>query len=88
MPRLALLFLAASTLLAQPAHWWDREPLRILDYVSAFGSGRVESPAALAARKAALGFNAEHLEVMGMDRGLDDQEFRFHSKVAAKINED
>jgi hypothetical protein len=33
-------------------------------------------------------FNAEHLHVMGMAGGLDDQEFFFSSKVAGKQNED
>ena len=45
-------------------------------------------PAQLAARKAALGYNAEHLDVMGMSGGLDDEHFFFRSKAAGRENPD
>ncbi len=72
----------------QPRHWWEREPLRIIDLVTAFG--RIDSfpPDQIAARKTALLFNAEHLHVMGLRRGLDDQAFFFASQVAEKQNDD
>jgi len=48
--------------------------------------GRIDevAPAQLAEWKAGQFYNSEHLEVMGMHGGLDDQEFFFKSKVAGK----
>ena len=45
-------------------------------------------PAGLAAWKAYNLYNAEHLEIMSMDGGLDDQGFFFKSKVTSKTNSD
>ena len=45
-------------------------------------------PAEAAARKTAGFYNAEHLHVMGMEGGLDDQRFFFSTKLAAKANQD
>ncbi len=69
-------------------HWWEQEPLRILDLVTSFGQIPDIQPAELAARKAAHFYNAEHLEVMHLVKGLDDQGFFFSSKLAGKQNPD
>jgi hypothetical protein len=68
--------------------WWEQDPLRILDYGGAFGQVASPSPAELAARKASLAYNSEHLHVMEMSGGLDDQGFFFSSKMAGRKNED
>jgi hypothetical protein len=83
---LGLLMLAGS--LYGQQHWWEREPLRIVDLETSFTQIDYRDPAQLAAQKAALGYNAEHFEVMGMAGGLDDQQFYFRSSVAGKVNPD
>jgi hypothetical protein len=85
--RLLSALVALSGLQAQQ-HWWEREPLRILDLETSFSGVDYRDPAVLASEKAALGYNAEHFEVMGMAGGLDDQQFYFHSKAAGKVNAD
>ena len=85
LPGLLLLgALSAET----PRPWWEREPLRILDLTTSITRINYRPAAELAARKAALGYNAEHLDIMGMRGGLDDQEFFFVSKVAGRKNDD
>jgi hypothetical protein len=85
-----LLALFTGGLFAQSAapRWWQKEPLRISDIVTSMGRLDEVPPAELAEWKASRGFNAEHLEIMGMSGGLDDQEFYFHSKVAGRVNRD
>lgn len=78
---------ALSSLPAQTP-WWDREPLRIIDLTTSISRIDQTDPAALAARKAALGYSAEHLEVMGMPAGLDDRHFYFKSQVTTQVNPD
>ena len=85
---LLLATLAAVTRLAAQTSWWDREPLRIIDLTTSVSRIDEFDPAPLAARKAELGYNAEHLEVMGMPAGLDDRHFFFQSKVASHANPD
>jgi putative glycosyl hydrolase-like family 6 (GHL6) protein/glycosyl hydrolase family 42 (putative beta-galactosidase) len=70
--------------------WWEQEPLRILDLETCWSYSDVASrpPAELTARKVSLAFDAEHLHVMGMAGGLDDQQLFFSSKVAGRQNED
>ncbi len=84
--------LFSGSLLAQPAaptlRWWQKEPLRICDIVTSMDRIDGVPPAELAEWKASRGFNAEHLEIMGMEGGLDDQEFYFKSKVAGRVNRD
>src|SRR5258708_37888047 len=43
--------------------WWEREPLRIIDMSASLGGDGYRDPAGAARRKAALHYNAEHLEV-------------------------
>ena len=81
-----MLAMLGSLHAAEP--WWEREPLRILDLTTSVSRVAFRSPSELAAQKAALLYNAEHLEVMGMPKGLDDQHFFFVSKVAGKPNAD
>jgi hypothetical protein len=83
----ALLPLLASTLPlpAQPSAgkpWWQREPLRLVDLVTGMDGIDFRPPADVAARKAELLFNAEHLDVMGfVPGGMDDSRFFFRSQV-------
>jgi hypothetical protein len=68
--------------------WWTSEPLRIVDIVTSLGRIDATPPAEPAAWKAQQGYNSEHLEIMGMHGGLDDQEFFFQSAVAGKVQRD
>ncbi|MBI4662796.1 MAG: hypothetical protein HY735_28610 [Verrucomicrobia bacterium] len=89
--RLAASALGAGVASAGPAArpWWEREiPLRILDTGSCYTGVTSPSPALDASQKASLAFDVEHLHMMVMAGGLDDQEFFFSSKVAGKPNED
>ncbi len=63
-------------------HWWEREPLRIVDVVTSFDQLMQRTPADWATGKAAQLYNAEHFEVMNLIKGLDDQGFFFSSKAA------
>jgi hypothetical protein len=79
--------LLAATLCAQRP-WWEAEPLRIIDLTTSLTEIDANDPAESAARKASLGFNSEHLEIMKMPAGLDDQGFYFRSKAAGWTNPD
>jgi hypothetical protein len=69
--------------------WLEREaPLRIVDTAACYTGITSPNMAADAAQIASLGFSTEHLHVMGLASGLDDQQFFFSSKVAGKKNED
>jgi hypothetical protein len=87
-----LLSLAAGSLLAQSnapvKRWWQKEPLRIIDVTSSIDRVGTVPPAQLAEWKAKSGFNSEHLEIMEMQGGLDDQGFFFQSKLAGRVNPD
>jgi len=87
-----LLTLVTGGLPAQPAgpvlRWWQQQPLRIVDIVTSLGRIDDVPPARLAEWKAGQLYNSEHLEVMGMEGGLDDQGFFFKSKAAGKVNRD
>jgi len=80
------LVLAAALPAQRP--WWEREPLRIVDITTSLAKIDAWDPVELASRKAAQGYNAEHLEIMGMPAGLNDEHFFFQSKVAARQNRD
>ena len=88
MRPLLTLCLSGATFCGQTAHWWEREPLRIIDVVTSFDQLGLHTPAEWALRKANQGYNAEHLEVMNLIRGLDDRGFFFRSRVAGKQNDD
>ena len=85
--RVAAVFVLAFSAFAQQ-HWWEREPLRIMDLTTSVSRIDFRPPDVVAARKAALGYNTEHFEIMGMPAGLDDRHFFFKSKVAAVQNPD
>src|SRR5579885_2947461 len=87
MRLLGVVFFFAASLYSQP-HWWEQEPLRILDLGTSFGQINYLPAAKLAADKAAQFYNAEHLEIMNMPGGLDDRGFYFRSKVSGHENED
>ncbi len=76
-----------------PAHaeepWWRQEQLRIIDVSTSLTDnvGALD-PMKAAAAKAALHFNVEHLDVMQIAGGLDDDHFYFVSKLAGKQNLD
>src|SRR5687768_12556249 len=83
----------ASAADAAPAgHWWEQGQSRVIGLSTGFAGPDKFDPAELAARKAALGFNAERLTIMqrrgGVKGGLDDKGFFFVSTAAGKINED
>ncbi|HWQ53415.1 MAG TPA: beta-galactosidase trimerization domain-containing protein [Bryobacteraceae bacterium] len=69
-------------------HWWEREPIRIIDLTTSISRIDARDPAEVAARKGALGYNTEHFEVMGMPAGLDDRHFFFKSDLATVKNPD
>ncbi len=68
--------------------WWQNEPLRIIDVVTSFDELNRHTPAEWAERKAAQGYNLEHLEVMNLVKGLDDAGWHFRSKIASKQHPD
>ncbi len=68
--------------------WWSREPLRIVHIVTSLGKIDGIPPVELAEWKAGQAYNSEHLEVMEMHGGLDDQGFYFQSQAAGKVNRD
>ena len=56
-------------------HWWEKEPLRIIDLSTAMGGVDFLPPAKAAEQKAKLGFHAEHLEILRIPGGMDDGHF-------------
>ncbi len=69
--------------------WWNAQPLRIADVLTAFGEITLFPPAEAVRRKLALGFNAEHLHVMRFTAsGIDENSFYFPTSLATKKNED
>jgi hypothetical protein len=76
----------AAALGAEPAgrHWWEREPLRIVDVVTSFGQIAERPPEPWVALKMRQFYNTEHLEIMNLAKGLDDQGFFFKSQAAGK----
>ena len=77
---LGALAIAGRLCAEQP--WWEREPLRIIDLTTSMSQIDYRDPARLAQDKAALGYNAEHLEIMAMPAGLDDRGFFLKVKLA------
>jgi len=74
---------------AEPApHWWQREPLRIINLVNALSLTIRIPPAELAARKVDQGYNVEHFEATDMRGGLDDDHLYFKTKAARRQNPD
>jgi hypothetical protein len=68
-------------------HWWESQPLRIIDLVTSMGQ-ITDIGSAVAAEKADHGFNAEHLEVMDISGGEDDRGFYFVTEEAAEAHPD
>ena len=87
--RVLLCFSLASILLAQTERWWEREPLRLVDLVTGMDGIDFRPAPEVAARKAALGYNSEHFDVMKfVPGGMDDTGFFFRSPLAAHQNPD
>ena len=86
--KLALTALAIAGLLSAEPPWWEREPLRIVDLTTSMSQIDYRDPARMAREKAALGYNAEHFEIMAMPAGLDDRGFFFKSKLASVAHPD
>jgi len=80
--------LCCASVASAQDRWWEREPLRIVDLTSDLSRMEAVDPAAMAAQKAALGFNADHLAVMLIAGGLDDEHFYFVSREAGRLNPD
>jgi hypothetical protein len=74
--------------IAGAVHWWEKEPLRILNQVNALSLTIRIPPAELAAEKAAQSYNVEHFEATDMRGGLDDDHLFFKTKAARKQNPD
>ena len=75
---------------AKPAHehWWEQGVSRFVSVSTGYDGPDKFDPAALAARKAALGFNAERLTIFGRRQGMDEMGLFFLSSAAGKVNED
>jgi len=86
--RLVLGALAVTGLLFAEQHWWEHEPLRIIDLTTSVSRIDYRDPARLAQEIAELSYNAEHFEIMAMPAGLDDRGFFFKSKLAADPHAD
>jgi hypothetical protein len=54
-------------------HWWEKEPLRIIDLVVIDDPFKSQSPERLAALKADRFYNAEHFGALGFIGGADDR---------------
>ena len=80
--------LPAQTPVEPAVHWWEKEPLRILNQVNALSLTIQIPPAGLAAEKAAQFYNVEHFEATDMRGGLDDDHLFFKTKAARKQNPD
>jgi hypothetical protein len=67
--------------------WWEQKPLRIIDLVTSFGRAEDQPAVKQADLKADQFYNAEHLEVMELNAGLDDRGFFFKTSVAPSKND-
>ncbi len=73
-------------------HWWEKQPLRIVEIVDCFDLKRL-SPETLAKTVKKLGGNVQHFHCMELSKkesgsGLDDNLMYFKTSVAAKQNPD
>jgi hypothetical protein len=82
---LLLLSLAPA---ARSEHWWEREPIRILDLLNFYDQIDMWSPEETARRKAALGFPVDNMYVHLLKHGFDDQGFYFKTSLAARQRPD
>lgn len=85
----SLCLLACLATPADPQHWWQREPLRLVDLVTGMDGINWAPPAAVAEKKARLGFNSEHFDVMGfVPGGMDDSKIFFRTPLASRTQPD
>src|SRR5262249_40200995 len=80
--------LQAQTTTSPSLHWWEKEPLRILNQVNALSLTIQISPAELAVEKATQFYNVEHFEATDMRGGLDDDHLFFKTQAARQQNPD
>ena len=72
---------------AAPGHWWEQGVSRLVSVSVGFAGPDKFDPTEMAARKAALGFDAERLTVNGRWKGMDDTRFYFVTSAGSKTNE-
>ncbi len=68
--RFLLIWLGFAVPIVAAEPWWVADPLRILDLTTSITRVDYRDPVELAKQKAALGYNAEHLDAMGMPAGF------------------
>jgi hypothetical protein len=73
---------------AGPEHWWQREPIRILDLLNFYDQIDMWPPEETARRKAALGFPVDNLYVHLLKHGFDDEGFYFKTSLASRQRPD
>jgi hypothetical protein len=83
---LCLLLLLAPQ--ARAEHWWEREPIRILDLLNFYDQIDMWSPEETARRKAAAGFPVDNMYVHLLKHGFDDQGFYFKTALSARERPD
>jgi hypothetical protein len=69
-------------------HWWEREPIRILDLLNFYDQIDMWTPEETARRKAALGFPVDNMYVHLLKHGFDDQGFYFKTSLAGRERPD
>lgn len=81
--------LACLAAAAEPQHWWQREPLRLVDLVTGMDGINWAPAGVVAEKKARLGFNSEHFDVMGfVPGGMDDSKIFFRTPLASRTQPD
>jgi hypothetical protein len=84
-----LCLFAALSPAAGPEHWWQREPLRLVDLVTGMDGINWAPADVVAAKKARLAFNSEHFDVMGfVPGGMDDSKIFFRTPLATRAQPD
>jgi len=85
---LLLCLFTGLPLTAQPEHWWQREPIRILDLLNFYDQIDMWPPEETARRKAALGFPVDNMYVHLLKHGFDDEGFYFKTSLASRQRPD
>jgi hypothetical protein len=73
---------------ARAEHWWEREPIRILDLLNFYDQIDMWPPEETARRKASLGFPVDNMYVHLLKHGFDDQGFYFKTSLSARERPD
>lgn len=84
-----LCLFAALSPAAESDHWWQREPLRLVDLVTGMDGIDWAPAAVVAEKKARLAFNSEHFDVMGfVPGGMDDSKIFFRTPLSSRPQPD